>query len=77
MMAEGATLAEQALSSRRFGPIRRRPSQRSTPKQPARRYRLGQIIGLMISLESERSPVVELNRAAAVAMRDGRRPAST
>ena len=51
----------------------KRPSQRSTPKQPARRDTdWAQIIGLYdLLLKSERSPVVELNRAAAVAMRDG------
>ena len=71
---EGVKLVEQALSTRQFGPTRfRRRSQRSTLKRRLRpRTDWAQIVGLYDLLaQANPSPVVELNRAVAIAMRDG------
>ena len=73
-MAEGTALVEQALSSRRFGPYTLQAAIAAVHAEAARAADTdwAQIIGLYdLLLESEQSPVVELNRAAAVAMRDG------
>ncbi|HSR90016.1 MAG TPA: RNA polymerase sigma factor [Gemmatimonadales bacterium] len=73
-MAEGTALVEQALSSRRFGPYTLQAAIAAVHAEAARAAETdwAQIIGLYeFLLESDRSPVVELNRAAAVAMRDG------
>ena len=73
-MAEGTTLVEQALSSRRFGPYTLQAAIAAVHAEAVRAADTdwAQIIGLYdLLLESERSPVIELNRAAAVAMRDG------
>jgi RNA polymerase sigma-70 factor (ECF subfamily) len=62
---EGLTLVERALSSRRFGPY-------TLQAAIAAATDWRQIVGLYdVLLRVEASPVVELNRAAAVAMRDG------
>ncbi len=74
LIAEGSALTERALASRRFGPYAlqaaiaavhaeaRAPDATDWP----------QIVGLYdVLLQLEPSPVVELNRAVAVAMRDG------
>lgn len=73
-IAEGVRLVEQALSSRRFGPytlqaaIAAVHAEAATPEATDWR----QIVGLYdVLLRVESTPVVELNRAAAVAMRDG------
>jgi RNA polymerase sigma-70 factor (ECF subfamily) len=71
---EGAALVERSLASRRFGPyalqaaIAAVHSQAPTPEATD----WHEIVGLYdLLLRLERSPVVELNRAVAVAMRDG------
>jgi RNA polymerase sigma-70 factor (ECF subfamily) len=71
---EGAALVERALASRRVGPyalqaaIAAVHSQAPTPEATD----WHEIVGLYdLLLRLERSPVVELNRAVAVAMRDG------
>jgi RNA polymerase sigma-70 factor, ECF subfamily len=73
-IAEGVRLVEQALSSRRFGPytlqaaIAAVHAEAATPEATDWR----QIVGLYdVLLRVEPTPVVELNRAAAVAMCDG------
>jgi len=73
-IAEGAALVEQALSSRRFGPYTLQAAisavHAESPTAAATDW--GQIVGLYeVLIRVEPSPVVELNRAAAVAMRDG------
>ena len=71
---EGRTLVERALSSRRFGPY---TLQAAIAAVHAEATHAGatdwrQIVGLYdVLLRVEPSPVVELNRAAAIAMRDG------
>jgi len=73
-IAEGVALVERSLGTRRFGPYTLQaaiaavhaeaPSPESTD--------WAQIVGLYdVLMRVEPSPVVELNRAAAVAMRDG------
>ena len=74
-IAEGAR-ARRAGAARRGGSARtrcRRRSRRCTRRRRTRRPRTGaQIVGLYdVLLRVEPSPVVELNRAVAVAMRDG------
>jgi RNA polymerase sigma-70 factor (ECF subfamily) len=73
-IAEGLELVERALTSRRFGPytlqaaIAAVHAEASSPSQTD----WSEIVGLYdVLLRVEPSPVIELNRAAAVAMRDG------
>ena len=68
---EGKQLLERALLSRRFGPIRSRP--RLPPYDaPASPRRIGaRLSAYMTLLRLEPTVVVELNRVAALAMRDG------
>jgi RNA polymerase sigma-70 factor, ECF subfamily len=71
---EGLALVEQALASRRFGPYTLQAAiaavHAEAPTAAANDWR--QIVGLYdVLLRVEASAVVELNRAAAVAMRDG------
>jgi RNA polymerase sigma-70 factor (ECF subfamily) len=73
-IAEGSRLVEQALSSRRFGPytiqaaISRFHAEAATPADT----NWVRIVGMYDALmRVDPSPVVELNRAVAVAMRDG------
>jgi RNA polymerase sigma-70 factor (ECF subfamily) len=71
---EGLALVERALSSRRFGPYTLQAAiaavHAEAPTAAETDWR--QIVGLYdVLLRVEASPVVELNRAAAVAMRDG------
>jgi RNA polymerase sigma-70 factor (ECF subfamily) len=73
-IAEGSALAERALSSRRLGPyalqaaIAAVHAEALTPEATD----WAQIVGLYgVLAQIEPSPVVELNRAVAVAMRDG------
>jgi RNA polymerase sigma-70 factor (ECF subfamily) len=73
-IAEGKALAEQALSSQRFGPYTLQAAiaavHAESPNAVATDW--ARIVGLYDVLEQvEPSPVVELNRAVAVAMRDG------
>jgi RNA polymerase sigma-70 factor (ECF subfamily) len=73
-IAEGAALVERALSSRRFGPYTLQAAiaavHAEAPTADATDW--AQIVGLYdVLMRTDPSPVVELNRAAAVAMRDG------
>jgi len=73
-IAEGALLVEQALASRRFGPYTIQAAiaavHAEAPSAAATDW--GEIVGLYDVLQrAAPSPVVELNRAVAVAMRDG------
>jgi len=73
-IAEGQRLVEQALASRRFGPYTLQAAIAAVHAEAssAERTDWEQIVGLYdVLLRADPSPVVELNRAAAVAMRDG------
>ena len=70
----GLALVERALASRRFGPYTLQAAiaavHAEAPTAAATDWR--QIVGLYdVLLRVDPSPVVELNRAAAIAMRDG------
>lgn len=73
-IAEGSALVERALSSRRFGSYTLQAAiaavHANAPDAAATNW--VEIVGLYdILLRADPSPVVELNRAVAVAMRDG------
>jgi RNA polymerase sigma-70 factor, ECF subfamily len=73
-IAEGKALLERALSSRRFGPYTIQAAiaavHAEAPNAAATDW--AQIVGLYgLLAQAEPSPVVELNRAVAVAMSDG------
>ena len=73
-IAEGIALVAQALASRRFGPYALQAAiaavHAEAPEAAATDW--NQIVGLYdVLARVEPSPVVELNRAVAVAMRDG------
>lgn len=73
-IAEGSALVEQALSSRRFGSYTLQAAiaavHANSPSAEATDW--AEIVGLYdIVLNINPSPVIELNRAVAVAMRDG------
>ncbi len=73
-ISEGLALARRALGSRRFGPYTLQAAIAAThaaaPSADATDW--GRIVALYDLLhEGDPSPVVELNRAAAIAMRDG------
>jgi RNA polymerase sigma-70 factor (ECF subfamily) len=73
-IAEGLALVQRALASRRFGPYTLQAAisavHAEAPSAAATDW--GQIVGLYDLLARiEPSPVIELNRAVAVAMRDG------
>src|SRR3989475_735191 len=73
-VAGGAARVERALSSRRFGPFTLQAAiaavHAEAPSATATDW--AQIVGLYdVLVRADPSPVVELNRAAAVAMRDG------
>ncbi|MGH7348416.1 MAG: RNA polymerase sigma factor [Candidatus Rokuibacteriota bacterium] len=75
-IAEGATLVERALSSRRIGPYTLQAAiaavHAEAPSAGATDW--AQIVALYdVLARADPSPVVELNRAVAVAMRDGPR----
>jgi RNA polymerase sigma-70 factor, ECF subfamily len=73
-IAEGAALVERALVSRRFGPYSLQAAIAAVhaEAQSAEATDWREIVGLYdILLRADPSPVVELNRAVAVAMRDG------
>jgi RNA polymerase sigma-70 factor (ECF subfamily) len=73
-ITEGIALVERALTSRRFGPYALQAAiaavHAEAPNAAATDWR--QIVGLYdVLVRVEPTPVVELNRAAAIAMRDG------
>ena len=74
LIAQGSALVQRALSSRRFGPYTLQAAiaavHAEAPDAAATDW--AQIVGLYdVLARADPSPVVELNRAAAVAMRDG------
>jgi RNA polymerase sigma-70 factor (ECF subfamily) len=73
-IAEGVALMERALSSRRIGPYALQAAiaavHAEAPRAAATDW--ARIVGLYdVLVQADPSPVVELNRAVAVAMRDG------
>lgn len=73
-ITEGTALVEQALSSRRFGPYTLQAAIAAVhaDARSAAATDWAQIVGLYdVLVRADPSPVVELNRAVAVAMRDG------
>jgi RNA polymerase sigma-70 factor, ECF subfamily len=71
---EGLGLVERALSSRRFGPYTLQAAIAAVHAEApdAGRTDWRQIVGLYdVLLRVDGSPIVQLNRAAAIAMRDG------
>ena len=73
-IAEGSSLVERALLSRRFGPYTLQAAIAAVHAEAADAASTdwAQIVGLYdVLLRADPSPVVELNRAVAVAMRDG------
>lgn len=73
MIAEGSALVKRALVSRRFGPYTLQGAIAAVHGEAMdpRETNWREIVGLYdVLLRAEPSPVVELNRAAAVAMRD-------
>jgi RNA polymerase sigma-70 factor (ECF subfamily) len=73
-IAEGLALVERALASRRFGPYTLQAAIAAVHAEAtsAATTDWAQIVGLYdVLLRVEPSPVIELNRAAAIAMRDG------
>jgi len=73
-IAEGLALIERALASRRFGPYTLQGAIAAIHAQAADADATdwGEIVGIYdVLLRFDPSPVVELNRAVAVAMRDG------
>jgi len=73
-IAEGQALVERALRSRRFGPYTLQAAiaavHAGAPNASATDWR--QIVGLYdVLVRIEPTPIVELNRAVAIAMRDG------
>ena len=74
LIAEGTALVERSLASRRIGPYTLQAAisavHAEAPTAAATAW--AQIVGLYdVLLRADPSPVVELNRAVAVAMRDG------
>ncbi len=73
-ITEGVALVEQALSSKQFGPytIQAAIAAVHAEARKAADTDWGEIVGLYdMLLRAEPSPVIELNRAVAIAMRDG------
>jgi RNA polymerase sigma-70 factor, ECF subfamily len=73
-IAEGSALVERALLSRRFGPYTLQAAIAAVHAEAAAAAATdwAQIVGLYdVLARADPSPVVELNRAAAIAMRDG------
>jgi RNA polymerase sigma-70 factor (ECF subfamily) len=74
LITEGGTLIERALGSRRFGPYTLQAAIAAVHAEAATAASTNwnQIVGLYdVLMRADPSPVVELNRAAAIAMRDG------
>lgn len=73
-IAEGTSLVQRSLSSRRFGPYALQAAIAAVHAEArtAKETDWAQIVGLYeVLLRADPSPVIQLNRAAAVAMRDG------
>jgi RNA polymerase sigma-70 factor (ECF subfamily) len=73
-IAEGVELVESALASHRFGPYTLQAAIAAVHAEASRAAATdwAQIVGLYdVLLRADPSPVIELNRAAAIAMRDG------
>jgi RNA polymerase sigma-70 factor (ECF subfamily) len=73
-IAEGASLVKQALSSRRIGPYTIQAAIAAVHAEALNAVATdwARIVGLYdVLVQADPSPVVELNRAVAVAMRDG------
>jgi len=71
---EGVDLVERALASHRFGPYTLQAAIAAVHAEASRASATdwAQIVGLYdVLLRTDPSPVIELNRAAAIAMRDG------
>ena len=76
LIAEGTALVQQALASRRFGPYTLQAAIAAVHANAKRSAETdwSEIVGIYdLLLRIEPSPIVELNRAVAVAMRDGPR----
>ena len=74
LIAEGISLVERAISSRRFGPYTLQAAIAAVHAEAATADATdwAQIVGLYdVLARADQSPVIELNRAAAIAMRDG------
>ena len=74
LIAEGCALVEQALGTRRFGPYGLQAAIAAVHAEASRADETDwpQIVGLYdVLLTAAPSPVIELNRAVALAMRDG------
>ena len=74
LIAEGISLVERAITSRRFGPYTLQAAIAAVHAEAASANATdwAQIVGLYdVLVRVDASPVVELNRAAAIAMRDG------
>ena len=74
LIGEGLALVQRALSSRRFGPYSLQAAIAAVHAEAvsAEATDWAQIVGLYdVLVRADSSPVVELNRAAALAMRDG------
>ncbi len=74
LIAEGLSLVERALQSQRFGPYSLQAAIAAVHAEAATADATDwrQIVGIYdVLMRADPSPVVELNRAAAVAMRDG------
>ena len=73
-ISEGSALVERAILSRRFGPYTLQAAIAAVHADAARAEATdwNEIVGLYdLLLRADPSPVIELNRAVAVAMRDG------
>src|SRR5688572_2424121 len=74
LIAEGISLVERAISSRRFGPYTLQAAIAAVHAEAATAGATdwAQIVGLYdVLARADPSPVIELNRAAAIAMHDG------
>ena len=74
LIREGSALVERALASTRFGPYTLQAAIAAVHARArtAQNTNWGEIVGLYdVLLDMEPSPVIELNRSVAVAMRDG------
>ena len=74
LIAEGTRLVEQALLSRRFGPYTIQAAISAVHAEAAEPSATdwNEIVGLYdVLLGADPSPIIELNRAVAIAMRDG------
>jgi RNA polymerase sigma-70 factor, ECF subfamily len=74
MIAEGVALVERAMRSRQFGPYTLQAAIAAVHAEAptAAETDWAEIVGLYdVLMRADPSPVIELNRAAAVAMRDG------